>query len=222
MQAVRRESIEARDRPGYLILFGSQEGAKARFRISKPLAALLGLCPTGCKTASMYGILRGRSVHPPLRWTCLLRRPMVKLFVFSERSPVRAFTLAVSIFCLLLVGCGDDSDSKPSSSNGSEQGDGFDASELLTESLARSHFEVGDAEIAASSSVQGRYSTSRVTWPKPNHAELQAEFQEKIKAYGMAKAKGQDAEMPTPPRDCEISLTVPNKRFDDAAQMNAH
>lgn len=133
---------------------------------------------------------------------------------------MRALTLMIPIFCLVLVGCGgnsssdsDRADSKPATA----KGDGLDPCDLLSEELVRSQFEVGDAEIAPRSSVHSRYSTCLVSWPRSNDAELQAEFQEKLKEYGMAKASGQNVEMPKPPRPCEMSLTVPNKRFDDAA-----
>ncbi len=141
---------------------------------------------------------------------------------------MRPLTLAVPLLCLLQIGCGDDAGSDSNSSSGNGSGNGsdnegeLDVSGLLSESLVRSHFEVGDAEVTASSSEQSRYSTSRVFWPRSNHEELQAEFQAKVKEYAMAKARREDAEMPKSPRlNCEISLTVPNKRFDDAAQAQS-
>lgn len=134
---------------------------------------------------------------------------------------MRALTLMISILCILLIGCGDNSsadltsvESKPAS----DKAEGFDPCELLNEKLLRSHFEIGDAEISSRSSLQRRYATCLVSWPKPNDAELQAEFKEKITEYGMAKAKGQDVEMPKAPRHAELSLTVSAKRFDSNAQ----
>lgn len=131
--------------------------------------------------------------------------------------------LMIPLCFLLLVGCGDDagSGSGSSSGNGVDNGDGTDVSTLLTESLVRSHFDVGDAEVTARSSTQPTYANARMIWKRPNHEELEAEFQAEIKEYAMAKARGEDMAMPKAPRDCEVSLTVPNKRFDDAAQAQS-
>jgi hypothetical protein len=122
---------------------------------------------------------------------------------------------------LLLVDCGENSsadlastESKPAS----DKAEGFDPCELLNEKLIRSHFEVGDAEISSRSSVQSRYANCMVSWPRPNDAELQAEFKERLTEYGMAKSMGQDVEMPTSPRDSELSMTISAKRFDNNAQ----
>jgi hypothetical protein len=132
----------------------------------------------------------------------------------------------IPLFFLLLIGCGDNSSAESTakstateSKSAPDKAEGFDPCELLNEKLVRSHFELGDAEITSRSSVQSRYATCRVIWPKPNSAQIQAEYKEKITEYSMAKAKGQDAEMPKHPRsDSEISITVPTKRFDSSAQ----
>lgn len=134
---------------------------------------------------------------------------------------MRAPMLMISLICLLIIGCGDSSSPETTtaeSKSNPDKADGFDPCELLNENLIRSHFEVGDAEISPRSSLQRRYATCLVSWPRPNDAELQAEYKEKITEYSMARAKGQDVEMPKAPRYAELSMTVSAKRFDSNEQ----
>ncbi|NNF08393.1 MAG: hypothetical protein HKN21_16655 [Candidatus Eisenbacteria bacterium] len=114
---------------------------------------------------------------------------------------MRSLTVMIPLLFVLLFGCGGGSSSDSASSNSEQtpnKGDSnkastkdsdFDPCDLLSEKLIRSSFEVGDLEVTSRSSIQRRYSTCRKFWP------------------GSSAAK-----------NCEVSLTVPNKRFDNEAQ----
>ena len=138
---------------------------------------------------------------------------------------MRAFTLILPVLCILLASCGGGSDdSAGADSKGKPAADEnrFDPCERLTEDVIRSHFEVGDAEISSRSSSHRRYATCIVNWPRPDHEALQEAYQKKIMEFGQAKARGETAEMPEAPRTyCELTCTVPVKRFDSPAQAQS-
>lgn len=142
---------------------------------------------------------------------------------------MRAFALFLPVLCIFLASCGSGSDDSAGVDSKAESrgkpaadGDGFDPCELLNEEILHSHFEVGDAEIYSRSSSHRRYATCIVNWPRPDHEALQEAYQKKVMEYGQAKARGETVEMPESPRThCELTCTVPVKRFHSPAQAQS-
>ncbi len=140
---------------------------------------------------------------------------------------MRAFVLILPALCLLLAACGSGSDDSARADSKSESksksdGDGYDPCGILSEKLIRSHFDIGDAELASRSSVQSRYSTCIVSWPAPDHEALEEAYKQAIIEYTQAKGRGEDVEMPaSPATHREVTVTVPNKRFDSPEQAQS-
>ena len=96
----------------------------------------------------------------------------------------------------------------------------IDPCAILDEELVRAHFEIGEAELTSRQSTSTHHPLCRVAWAKPDAAEIEKKAQEGMAEYIKAKARGEDAKMPSFQTENEVHLTVnfpPSETSEGAA-----
>lgn len=92
---------------------------------------------------------------------------------------------------------------------------------ILTKDFLSKFFDLDTATLKHTPSKYSPYPLCTVTWPKPNAAEIEANFKEKYAEYIQAKLSGQEVEKPEMKTSCEISLTIYTPRFDNVSSAGS-
>ncbi len=94
--------------------------------------------------------------------------------------------------------------------------------EILDDALIRAHFDVAEGvEISRSLSKYSPHPLCTVSWPKPDAEELQKEQAARMSEYMQAKMRGEDVKMPSFQTSNEVTLTLYEPVFDDAAKARS-
>ncbi len=131
------------------------------------------------------------------------------------------------ISCLPLVACGGDSETatqadQPARATSSVEAT-IDPCAILTAYLVKNTFNVGDAELSFRPGSSKANPSCVASWPVPSAEEVQAEADQAMKDYMMAKVAGEKdlGPMPVPHLQHEVRLTFAGKEFKDAAAAQA-